>query len=105
MTETWSYRRAYAELDALVYSLKYDGMFNRLVFDSPSRVCEHQISPKKGVEMKGRMVVWDRNFCGNFLEKYNYSFLMKVVRKRVSPENPSSWQQLSFNFALELSIF
>ncbi len=62
MTETWSYRRDYAEIDALVYSLKHDGLLHSLVFDSPSRVCEHQIGDKKGLDKKGRMVVWDRNF-------------------------------------------
>lgn len=62
MSETWSYRKAYEESDALVYSLKHDGFIHTLVFDSPSNVCEHRVDSKKNSEKKGRMVLWDRRF-------------------------------------------
>lgn len=62
MSETWSYRNAYDESDALIYSLKHDGYHHSLVFDSPSNVCEHRIDAKNNSEKKGRMVLWDRRF-------------------------------------------
>lgn len=62
MLEPWLYKSQYAEADALVYSLKHDGFLHTLIFDSPSRVCEHRIDEKKGADKKGRAVLWDRRF-------------------------------------------
>ena len=60
MSETWLYERQYDPTDALYYSLKHDGFLHTLVFDSPSKVCEHRIEEKKGAEKKGRMVLWNK---------------------------------------------
>ena len=60
MSETWLYERQYDPTDALYYSLKHDGFLHTLVFDSPSKVCEHRIEEKKGSEKKGRMVLWNK---------------------------------------------
>jgi len=62
MSETWLYERQYDPTDALYYSLKHDGFLHTLVFDSPSKVCEHRIEEKKGSEKKGRMVLWNKQF-------------------------------------------
>jgi len=62
MSETWLYERHYDPTDALYYSLKHDGFLHTLVFDSPSKVCEHRIEEKKGAEKKGRMVLWNKQF-------------------------------------------
>jgi len=62
MSETWLYERQYDPTDALYYSLKHDGFLHTLVFDSPSKVCEHRIEEKKGAEKKGRMVLWNKQF-------------------------------------------
>ena len=62
MSETWSYRKEYDERDALVYSLKHDGLLHTLVFDSPAKICEHRIHDTKNPDKKGRPVLWDRRF-------------------------------------------
>ena len=62
MSENWLYERQYDPTDALYYSLKHDGFLHTLVFDSPSKVCEHRIEEKKGSEKKGRMVLWNKQF-------------------------------------------
>lgn len=62
MSETWNYQRAYTESDALVYSIKHDGFYHRLVFDAPSAVCAHQVQAQKPTDFKGRSVLWNRTF-------------------------------------------
>lgn len=62
MSNPWNYQRDYAEGDALAYYLKHDGWIHGLVFDAPSKVCEHFVEAKRTKEKRGKSVLWDRTF-------------------------------------------